>query len=242
MTQTAAPSPDRILQLGLAFWGAKTLLSAVELGLFTELAAHGRRTRRRCAAPGPPSARRRATSSTRSSRSGMLDRRADGRYANTPETDPILDRAKPSYVGGLLEMANRRLYPFWSRLTEALRTGLPQNEAPTGVRLRSRRSTPTRSALEGFLAAMTGAEPADRPRDRGRVPVGQFPTFADVGCAQGALPVTVARAHPHLTGIGFDLAPVGPVFDGFVRGRARRPPRSRPATSSRTRCPRPTCW
>ena len=29
------------MQLGLGFWGSKTLLSAVELGLFTELAAAG---------------------------------------------------------------------------------------------------------------------------------------------------------------------------------------------------------
>lgn len=31
-------SPDKIMQLGFGFWGAKTLLSAVELGVFTELA------------------------------------------------------------------------------------------------------------------------------------------------------------------------------------------------------------
>ena len=30
--------PDRIMQLGMGFWGSKTLLSAIELGLFTELA------------------------------------------------------------------------------------------------------------------------------------------------------------------------------------------------------------
>ncbi len=34
------PTPGRILQLGMGFWRAKTLLSAVELGLFTELAGH----------------------------------------------------------------------------------------------------------------------------------------------------------------------------------------------------------
>ena len=34
-------TPDAIMQLGLGFWGSKTLLSAVELGLFTELAAGG---------------------------------------------------------------------------------------------------------------------------------------------------------------------------------------------------------
>ncbi len=32
------PTPARIMQIGLGFWGSKTLLSAVELGLFTELA------------------------------------------------------------------------------------------------------------------------------------------------------------------------------------------------------------
>jgi hypothetical protein len=43
-----------------------------------------------------------------------------------------LDRKKPSYIGGLLEMANARLYPFWGSLTEALQTGEPQNEAKQG--------------------------------------------------------------------------------------------------------------
>ncbi len=36
MNQPVTPEP--ILQLGLAFWGSKTLLSAVSLGLFSELA------------------------------------------------------------------------------------------------------------------------------------------------------------------------------------------------------------
>src|SRR3546814_15837158 len=58
----------------------------------------------------------------------MLDRR-DGRYANTAATDFYLDRNKPSYIGGILEMANARLFGFWNGLTEALRTGAPQNEA-----------------------------------------------------------------------------------------------------------------
>jgi Dimerisation domain len=31
-------TPEEIMQLGLGFWGSKTLLSAIELGLFTELA------------------------------------------------------------------------------------------------------------------------------------------------------------------------------------------------------------
>jgi hypothetical protein len=28
------PTPEQIIQLGFGFWGSKTLLSAIELGLF----------------------------------------------------------------------------------------------------------------------------------------------------------------------------------------------------------------
>jgi hypothetical protein len=34
------PTPDQIMQVGLGFWASKTLLSAVEMELFTELARH----------------------------------------------------------------------------------------------------------------------------------------------------------------------------------------------------------
>ena len=119
------PNPEKILQTGLAFWASKTLLSAIELGLFTELA------------PGPAyfdTLRGRLGLHPRSARDffdalvalGFLQRDGD-QYANTPETDLFLDKKKPSYLGGFLEMANRRLYPFWGHLTEGLRTGKPQN-------------------------------------------------------------------------------------------------------------------
>src|SRR5687767_8182110 len=123
-------SPEKILQTGLAFWPAKTLLSAIELGVFTELAS------------GPASfesLRAKLGLHARSARDffdtlvalGFLVRKGD-QYSNAAETDLFLDRKKPSYVGGILEMANARLYPFWGSLTEALRTGLPQNEIKSG--------------------------------------------------------------------------------------------------------------
>ena len=57
----------------------------------------------------------------------ILDR-DDGIYRDTAAADFYLDRAKPSYIGGILEMANACLYRFWGALIEALRTGEPQNE------------------------------------------------------------------------------------------------------------------
>ena len=37
---SSGPSPANILQIGLGFWASKTLLSAVEMEVFTELAKH----------------------------------------------------------------------------------------------------------------------------------------------------------------------------------------------------------
>jgi len=211
----ALPSPDGIMQLGLGFWGSKTLLSACELGLFSELAA------------GPLSFKElseRFRLHPRSARDfldalvalKMLARDGD-RYANTPATDLFLDRAKPTYIGGMLEMANARLYPFWGSLTEALRTGELQNEAKAGGQgfFAALYADPKR--LEGFLKAMTGLSLGAARAIAEKFPWPQYRTFVDVGTAQGGLPVQVALAHPHLTGRGFDLPVVGPIFDEYIR-------------------------
>jgi SAM-dependent methyltransferase len=209
----APPSPERLLQLGMAFWASKALLSAIELGVFTQLA------------PGPRPADDLAQALELHPR-GALDfldtlvalnllTRQDGFYANANDADLFLDRNKPSYVGGLLEMANARLYPFWGSLTEALRTGLPQNESKHGGdTFETLYSDPVR--LRGFLQAMSGVSLGAAREIARKFPWGDYRTFIDIGAAQGALPVQVALAHPHLTGGGFDLPAVGPVFDEYV--------------------------
>src|SRR5689334_9832352 len=208
MTAPATPvtTPDAIMQLGLGFWASKTLLSAVELELFTDLAAHGP-----CDAE---TLRERLGLHERSARDfldalvalDMLERE-DGRYANTPATDLFLDRNKPSYVGGLLEMANARLYGFWGKLTEALRTGRPQNEAAAGGNpFDALYATPER--LRQFLAGMTGISLGAARAIAAKFPWRKYKTFYDVGCAQGAVPVQVALAHRHLSGGGYDLPAV----------------------------------
>ena len=105
-----ALSPAKIMQLGVGFLGSKTLLSAIELGLFTVLALGPRdaETLRLQLGLHPRSARDFFDALVAL---GML-RRTGTRYANTPETALFLDRNKSSYVGGILEMANTRLYRF----------------------------------------------------------------------------------------------------------------------------------
>ena len=202
------------MQLGLGFWASKTLLSAVELGVFTDLAAHGP-----CDGG---TLRERLGLHERSARDfldalvalGMLEREG-GRYANTAATDLFLDAHKPTYMGGLLEMANARLYEFWGGLTEGLRTGEPQNEAKTGGDFfAALYADPAR--LRQFAHAMSAISFGAAQAMAERFPWERHSTVVDIGCAEGAVPTQIALRHEHITGGGFDLPVLGPIFEEHV--------------------------
>ena len=207
------PTPETIMHLGTTFWGSKTLLSAVELEVFTVLAKE----------PMDASTLRGQLGLHERSALdffdalvalGMLDRQ-DGLYFNTPETDFYLDKAKPSYIGGFLEMLNDRLYRFWGSLTEGLKTGLPQNEAKAGKNIFDiLYSDPAK--LANFMRAMTGVSMGTSKAIAQKFPWKEYQTFIDVGSAQGGLIVEVGKTHPHLTGGGFDLPATGPIFKEYV--------------------------
>jgi hypothetical protein len=210
-----SPTPEHVLQLGLGFWGSKVVLTAVELGLFTALGTGAQDL-------GAISSRlqlhpRGARDFLDSLVALGLLQREDGRYRNSPEANLFLDCNKASYLGGMLEMANARLYPFWGSLTEALRTGLPQNEVKQGGNFFEKLyADPDR--LRQFLSAMTGISMGAAQAIAAKFPWWNYRTFADAGCAQGGLPVQVTLAHSHLQGIGFDVPPVRPVFEEYVAG------------------------
>ncbi len=210
----ADPNPGQILELGLAFWGSKTLLSAVELGVFTELAAGPRSGEELSAQLGLHSRGARDFLDALVAL-GMLDR-TDHVYSNTCESDLFLDRRKPSYVGGILEMANVRLYPFWGWLTDALRTGEPQNEARTGGDFFAALYADP-DHLAQFLHAMTGLSAGASTAIAERFPFERHRSVLDLGCAEGGLIVTLAERHPHLRGTGFDLPAVEHTFERYVR-------------------------
>lgn len=211
---SSSPSPEKIMQLGMAFWGSKTLLSAVELNVFTELARQPLDA---------PTLQSRLGLHPRSARDffdalvalGMLERN-NGVYSNTPDTNFFLDKAKPSYIGGFLEMANTRLFRFWGSLTEGLKTGLPQNETMEGGDFfGTLYADPIK--LKSFLQSMTGLSMGVSKAIAEQFPWDQYHTYYDIGSAQGGLVVQVALANPHIKGGGFDLPPTGPIFEEYIQ-------------------------
>lgn len=207
------PDPSLIMQIGTGFWRSKTLLSAVELGLFTTLGS-GRLT-------GPAIAERlnlrsRAVYDFLDGLVALhlLEREGQGEaalYRNTAETALFLDRNSPSYIGGILEMANDRLYGFWGGLTEALRTGSPQSEIKdTGYSFFEKLYADP-ALLEQFMQAMAGASTGSFHALASRFDFSRYQTVCDAGGATGQLSIILAQHHQHLRCTSFDLPMVEPI-------------------------------
>jgi len=211
----ATLSPQHILDVGLGFWPAKVLLSAVELDVFSTLGGSAKTAEDLRdalgldprAVPDFPDALVAL---------GFLERDGDGpsaRYRNTPETAAFLDRRSPDYAGGMLEMANARLYPFWGDLTEGLKTGKPQNELKrTGSSMfEELYRDPER--LEQFMRAMSGVSTGNFTAFAETFDFAPYRTLCDVGGATGLLSCLVAARHPHLRCTTLDLAAVKPIAE-----------------------------
>src|SRR5437773_3027709 len=211
MNGSLDPSP--ILQTAFGFWNSKVLLSAVELGVFTVL-----RDRKLTGAElaGEIGMHPRGISDIFDALVAMkfLERDGNGasaRYSNTPLTALYLDRNDPRYIGGILEMLNGRLFKFWNDLPEALRTGKPQNETKHGDKGMFEELYADPARLEQFLGGMTGLSRLNFEAFAEKFDFSRFKTLCDVGGATGLLSVEVAKRHPHMRCVSFDLAAVEPI-------------------------------
>jgi predicted O-methyltransferase YrrM len=205
--------PAPILQTAFAFWSSKVLLTAVSFGLFTKL---GNRQFTGAELGAELGLHPRGIGDFFDALVAMkfLDRQGDGpeaKYSNTPASALYLDSGSPRYVGGILVMLNERLFKFWNDLPEALRTGRPQNEAKHGQKGMFEELYEELPRLEQFMGAMTGLSRINFEAFAMRFDFSPFKTMCDVGGATGLLSIEVARKHPHLQCISFDLPPVEPI-------------------------------
>jgi 2-polyprenyl-3-methyl-5-hydroxy-6-metoxy-1,4-benzoquinol methylase len=210
---TPSQTPDSILQTAFGFWNSKVLLTAVTFDLFTTLG------------------QRRLTGEQMGTELGLHPRgiadfldalvamkfleregqESDAKYFNTPATALYLDRNSPRYIGGILEMLNARLFKFWDELPEALRTGQPQNETKHGEKSIFEQLYADPAKLEQFLDAMAGLSRINFEALADKFDFSRYRTLCDVGGATGLLCIEVAKKHPRIQCISFDLPPVEPV-------------------------------
>lgn len=214
----AEVTPDHIMQIGMGFWASKALLSAVELGVFTTLA------------DGPKSGVCIETALGLHPRAtfdlldtlvalGFLARTGDGAagvYRNTAETALYLDRNSPRYIGGILEMANARLYRFWADLTPALQSGKPQNEIKHSGRPMFDELYADPARLEQFMSAMSGISAANFIALAEKFDFALYNTLVDIGGASGQLSCIVAARHGHISCLSCDLPIVRPIAERHI--------------------------
>ena len=206
-------SPARLLQVGTGFWPAQVLLSAVALDLFTMI---GDRALTAAELGDALKLHERGRRDFFDALVALkfLERDGNGasaRYRNGAETATFLDKSKPSYIGGILEMAQARLYPFWSDLKTALLTGQPQNEIKHSGKPMFEELYAEPERLEQFMRAMTGASRGNFQVFVDTFDFSPFKTCCDIGGATGLLAGMIAEAHPHLSCATFDLPVVAPI-------------------------------
>jgi len=207
------PDVNPILQTAFGFWSSKVLLTAVELSVFTRL---GDRALTGAELGAELGLHPRGIHDFLDAlvAMGFLERDGDGapaKYRNNAAGRLYLDRTSPRYVGGILEMLNARLFRFWGDLTDALRTGKPQNEVKHGQKGMFEELYAEEARLEQFLNAMTGLSRINFEALAEKFDFGRYKTLCDVGGATGLLSIEVAKRHPHIACTSFDLPVVEPI-------------------------------
>jgi len=210
------PTPEKIMQIGLGFMASKTLLSAVNLKLFTLLASNGKQTAAQvkehyafaCTDRNVYDFLDTLTSFGFLQREGVWDTAV---YSNAADTDFFLDKNKPSYIGGILEMANNRLYPFWANLETGFKTGEPQNEAKDGGGDLFKELYDSPERLKEFVHAMSGIQMGNFMQFAQAFDFSKYTTLTDAGGAGALLSLMVAKHQPHMQCASFDLPAVGPI-------------------------------
>ncbi len=205
--------PEKIMQVGMGFWASKTLLTAINMGLFTHLAKgelSGQNIKEKL------DLHKRSLYDFLDTLVALGFLRRNGLketaiYSNANDSDLFLDKNKPSYVGGILEMSNNRLYPFWQNLEEGLKTGLPQNEVKTGGKPVFEELYASEEKLREFLGAMAGIQMGNFIIFSNKFDFSKYKTLCDIGGAGGYLSAQVAMNHDHMHCTSFDLPPVSPI-------------------------------
>lgn len=218
-TIRGSADPSRIMEVGMGFLASKTLLTAVNLGLFTCLSSgdrSGKEIQRVLGLHG----RGLFDFLDALVALGFLKRtgiKETAIYSNADDADLFLDKNKKNYMGGILEMCNNRLYSFWNDLEEGLRTGLPQSETKQNEQSLFETVYASHEKLREFLSAMSGAQMGNFKTFAEKFDFSGYHSLCDIGGAGGDLCAQVSMQNDHLKCISFDLPPASAVAKENIR-------------------------
>ncbi len=209
------PEAQTILDLIEAFRRSKVMFTAVQLGIFEQLAI----------APVSCAALAVQLSLDRPALSrllngcvslGLLEREGD-HYLNTRAATRFLTNASPETLAGYIRYSDQSLYKLWDHLDDAVREGTNRWTQAFGSRSALfdhyfRNEASTRS----FLAGMHGFGQLASPRIVTAFDLTRFKLLVDLGGATGHLSIAACHVYPLLRATVLDLAPVEPFAREYI--------------------------
>jgi ubiquinone/menaquinone biosynthesis C-methylase UbiE len=197
----ATPDPDDVLELFLGFWISRTVMAAVELGVFevldAEQAGEGLMLEEAQAALRLATRPARALLDTCVA-TGLLDKE-HGRYRNTVLAARYLSRRSTHSLRNYV-LDERWCWPAWGRLEDALRADhqlLPEDQEGYHA-----------FPEDFFLDFLHGHSRVMGDRLAEVVELRDANRIMDVGGGSGAVSIALCHAFPHLQAVVVDQPPV----------------------------------
>jgi 3-hydroxy-5-methyl-1-naphthoate 3-O-methyltransferase len=196
--ETAKP----LMALVTGFWAAKTLATAHELRLFDRLTDTPGMTFKECAASYGIAERPAEMLLTACAALGLLERDGE-RYRNSLISERHLVPGRPLYFGGWIDMADRREYPAWMHLKDALYANRPLTWDPARQASLFDGEDPVLMAT--FWEAMYALSITTSWALADAVDFSRVNKLLDVGGGGAAHDITLCRRYPHLRAAVYDL-------------------------------------
>jgi 3-hydroxy-5-methyl-1-naphthoate 3-O-methyltransferase len=244
--QLQHPSPDPIFQMATGFWVSKTLMTAVELELFTKLSGNRgvnikelqsvlgmeqRPTEVFATALVSLGLLKLTNSYSSSSSSSSSSTNPDGNYntilySNSELADTYLDKNKPSgYMGDFIIMLDNQFYGRWGRLVEALKTNSPVQGGGGSQDLQSvgsmfehakNNQASTIAQMQMFTHAMYGVSVIPAQALTNVFNFSEHNKMMDIGGGSGVYAIEVVKANPNMSATVIDLEPACNVANEYI--------------------------
>lgn len=197
--------------LGLGFMAARTLHVALELRLFTHLAAGGHTLTQ--AARDLGLAERAAGRLLHACAALGLVQVTDGVFRNTPLTQQYLVEDQPTFIGSYLLMFDALGYHRWAQMGVALRCNGPVDDLHHPYRYLADDA----AAAQTFSAAQHAGSGSLGHALARRVDFTPFTCLLDLGGGSGAYTVAILQRYPHLRAVLVDFPPVCRLAEEVMR-------------------------
>jgi len=225
-------SPSPIMQMATGFWVSKTLMTAVELGVFTKISAHQGHANSKSMTLrefqniiGIAESRPAEAFTTALVSLGLLkvikNKNGEKASANSEISSMYLDKSKSTYIGDVIAMFDERLYKRWDNLSEALETNKPIGEEH-GEDIESifdkAKSYQEVEQLQKFTHAMHGVSIAPAMALSKNVDFSDHKKMMDIGGGSGVYAIEVVANSPNnMSAVVLDSKPVCEVADGYIK-------------------------